>query len=91
MRCCGFPAFRTGLLNAPTHSHACHYRGFCYFSGMKKSLIFLALVAGGLVCGCGTDGGPKPAGPQGSDVSAMPWNTPQAGEGQGMLGHMLNR
>ena len=58
---------------------------------MRKSFILLMLLAGGLFCGCGTDGGTSPVGPQGSDASAMPWNTPQPGEGQGMLGHMLNR
>ena len=64
----------------------------CYFCRMRKSLLLLLLLpAGCLLCSCAVDEGPRPAGPPGSDVSAMPWNTPQPGEGQGMLGHMLNR
>ncbi len=33
----------------------------------------------------------KPVPPLGSDESDMPWNTPQAGEGGGALGGMLNQ
>ena len=32
----------------------------------------------------------KPVPPQGSDESDMPWNRPQAGEGGGALGGMMN-
>ncbi len=33
----------------------------------------------------------KPVLPKGSEESDMPWNTPQAGEGGGALGGMLNQ
>ena len=56
-------------------------------------ILFLASVAlaSGLLCSCGVDNGPRAVGPSGDAASSMPWNTPQQGEGQGMMGLMLDR
>ncbi len=58
---------------------------------MRKRFLVLLLAASGFLCSCAVEPERRPVGPEGSDVSAMPWNRPQQGEGQGMLGNMLNR
>ena len=58
---------------------------------MRKGLLILLIAGSGFLVSCGIEQERKPVGPQGSDVSSMPWNRPQPGEGQGMVGDMLNR
>ena len=58
---------------------------------MRTCLLLLLVASSGLLMSCGSQPERKPVGPEGSDVSAMPWNRPQPGEGQGLLGNMLNR
>ena len=56
---------------------------------MRNSL--LIVLAFGFLVGCATEKTRKPVGPQGSTDEYMPWNTPQAGEGQGAFGGMFDQ
>lgn len=57
-----------------------------------KSLLLLAVTALAFVsCGTSTITERKAVPPSGSVEGDMPWNTPQAGEGGGALGGMMNQ
>ena len=58
---------------------------------MRKTFFALMVLGAGLLSSCGVDNGPRAVGPAGNAASSMPWNTPQQGEGQGMMGLMLDR
>ena len=56
--------------------------------------IFLLLLSSCALISCGIREDEKvrrPVPPRGSDNSTIPWNAPQAGEGQGVLGGLLQR
>ena len=65
------------------------------YRGMK--LIYLSFILGVVfsvscsVSQLAQDQGRKAIPPQGSTESDMPWNTPQAGEGGGALGGLMNQ
>ena len=56
---------------------------------MRICLVIISSL--GLLCSCSLEQERKPVGPQGSVEGDMPWNTPQAGEGQGAMGGMFNQ
>lgn len=57
---------------------------------MIKLLILVSCSLAFLSCGVPSISERKPVPPQGSEGD-LPWNRPQAGEGQGAFGGLLNR
>ena len=53
----------------------------------RLCLLLLVFCASLLLEGCASDA-PKPTDPV--RVNTMPWNRPERGEGQGMMGGMMN-